>query len=565
MSKPAVYPKLLEIRESKNLSLRANPFLREETDLRNYQVQMVMHLLMLNKMVVGDDVGLGKTLELMTAYSFFLEKNPEVTLLWLGPKTSLYQIENEFKKFTTGISTYVVRGKNKDDLKPHCRTGYMKKYKHNSTYCRVCDFEKECKEETEALKGLRGCSAKEFRKFKYEQFKKKGTNVLILNYNLALMEHKTIIENAQPYIVVFDEATAFKNYRSKTWAVCKEITDASEKAWAATATIIKNRLEEAYSIYKCILPGLLGGVVNFQNNFCIIRRMNLPKSRRKIPIIVGHKNINKFREIIDPYFLGRAARKVGIELPDLVSKEIELELTSVQKEKYEEALDGLLETDQGEIKTVTKLTAITYCQQIANSPYLVGVEGPSCKEEALFDLLENEFLGQKIIFFTRFRKWIDRLELLMQEKKMNPLRITGKESTLEREENRQKFQDSSDHNLILINTAGGQALNLQSARVLIWGDLILSYGDVLQVIGRMIRFGSIHKKVLSVHLIAQDTVDEHTFKIVFPKKKLFEQLLGKRHEGLLEFNEYGDSEVSGIFSALLQDASNNAKKKKKSS
>jgi len=562
MSLPEVYPKLLKIRKEENLSLRENSFLKSDTDLRNYQVQMVMHLLMLNKMVVGDDVGLGKTIELITAYSFFLEKNPEVKLLWLGPKNSLYQVENEFKKFTKNITTYVVRGKNKDDLKPRCRTGYLKKYKENSTYCRICDYKEECKNEIEELKNLRGCSNKEFRKFKYEQFKKKGTNVLIINYNLALMEHETIIENLKPYIVVFDEATAFKNYRSKTWAICKEITDQSEKAWAATATIIKNRLEEAYSIYKCILPGLLGGVTNFQNNFCIVRKLKLPKSRRKIPLIVGHKNIDKFRKAIDPYFLGRSARSVGIELPDLVSKEIELELTPIQKEKYGEALDGILETDKGEIKAVTKLTTISYCQQIVNSPHLVEIEGPSCKEEALFDLLENEFLGEKIIFFTRFRKWVDRLEEMMNEKKMNPLRITGKEDAEEREENKIKFQESPDHNIIMITTAGGQALNLQSARVLIWGDLILSYGDVLQVIGRMIRFGSKHKKVLSVHLIAKDTVDEHTFKIVFPKKKLFEQVLGKRHEGLLEFNEFGDSEVNEIFNALLEDASKKKKKKK---
>lgn len=562
MGLPTVYPKLLEIRSAQNLSLRENPFLRPDTKLRNYQVQMVMHLLMLNKMVVGDDVGLGKTIELITAYSFFLEKNPDVRLLWLGPKNSLYQVANEFKKFTDGITTYVARGKIAGDLKPGCRTGYMKKYKHNSTYCKVCDDQKECLNETTELEKLRKGNNQDFRRYKYEQFKKKGTNVLIVNYQVAMMDYKDIIENLQPYIVVFDEATAFKNYRSKTWAICKELVDASEKSWAATATIIKNRLEEAYSIYKCILPGLLGGVVNFQNNFCIVRKLKLPKSRRKIPLIVGHKNIDEFKKIIDPYFLGRAARSVGIELPDLVSKEIELELTGIQKDKYEEALDGLLETDEGEIKAVTKLTAISYCQQIANSPHLVGVEGPSCKEEELFDLLENEFLGEKVIFFTRFRKWVDRLEEMMKEKKMNPLRITGKEDAQEREENKIKFQESPDHNIIMITTAGGQALNLQSARVLIWGDLILSYGDVLQVIGRMIRFGSKHKKVLSVHLIAKDTVDEHTFKIVFPKKKLFEQVLGKRHEGLLEFNEFGDSEVNEIFSALLEDASKKKKKKK---
>jgi len=560
MDLPVVYPKLLEIRQASKLSLRPNPFIRPETDLRNYQVQMVMHLLLLNKMVVGDDVGLGKTVELITAYSFFLEKNPDVRLLWIGPKNSLYQVESEFKKFTQNISTYVVHGRTKEDLKPKCYTGYMAKYKENATYCRVCEHKETCKQDLLDLQNLGGHSEKDFRKYKYQQFKKNKTNVLIVNYNLALLEHLDIIENLKPYIVVFDEATAFKNYRSKTWAICSEIVQNAEKVWAATATIIKNRLEEAYSIYKCILPGLLGNVTNFHDNFCIIKNLKLPKSRRKIPLIVGHKNIDLFRKAIDPYFLGRAAREVGIELPDLVSKEIELDLTPIQKEKYAEALDGLLETDAGDIKPVTKLTAINYCQQIANSPYLVGVEGASCKEEALFDLLENDFLGEKIIFFTRFRKWVDRLEEIMKSKNMNPLRITGKESAQEREENRLKFQNSPDHNIIMITTAGGQALNLQSARVLIWGDLMLAYGDVLQVIGRMIRFGSLHKSVFSVHLIARDTVDNHTFKIVFPKKKLFEQVLGKRHEGLLEFNEFGESEVNEVYQALLQDASKKVKK-----
>ena len=123
------------------------------------------------------------------------------------------------------------------------------------------------------------------------------------------------------------------------------------------------------------------------------------------------------------------------------------------------------------------------------------------------------------------------------------------------------MRTTADHNIILITSAGGSALNLQAARVLIWGDMILSYGDVIQVIGRMIRFGSEHKKVLSIHLICDHTVDDHIFKIVFPKKKLFEAILGKRHEGLLEFKDVMQSEVNGVYNALLGDAV--AKKAKK--
>lgn len=552
MSLPKIYPQLLKIREASKVSLKPNKYLREDTKLRHYQAQMVMHLLMMNKMVVGDDVGLGKTLEMITAYTFYLQKNSDIRLVWLGPKNSLYQVQNEFKRFTNGISTYVARSIKKED-REYCKTGYLKKYKKNSTYCRICEHATWCEKRETSLRGIKNA---DFRKLKYLDFRDDGTNVLILNYDLARTDFREIIECCKPYIVVFDEATAFKSYKSKTWSVCKELAENSEKAWPATATIIKNRLEEAYSIYKCILPNILGNKTQFLDNFCITKKIRVPKSRRKIPLIVGYKNLDEFKKAIDPYFLGRAAREVGIELPDLISKEIELDLTPIQVEKYQEALDGLLETDQGKIKEVTQLTAINYCQQIVNSPHLVGVEGTSCKEEALFELLENDFKNEKIIFFTRFRKWVDRLEILMKERDLKPLRITGAESAEKREENKLLFQKSSEHNIIMITTAGGQALNLQAARILIWGDLILSYGDVLQVIGRMIRYGSPHKKVLAIHLICRNTVDDHTFKIVLPKKKLFEQILGKRHEGLLEFEGFGESEVKGVFKALLKDAQN---------
>jgi len=558
MNVPKVYPKLQEIREASTVALRKNKYLKETTELRNYQAQMVMHLLMLNKMVVGDDVGLGKTIEIIATYCYLLEKDPELKIIWLGPKNSLYQVASEFKKFTEGISSYVVRGIRKEDKVVGCKTGLMKKYLKSSTYCGVCEHAKECEEAKAFFRGMKNV---DFRKMKYKEFGESDTNVLILNYSLALTDYKHILEHVKNFVVVFDEAAAFKNYKSKTWAVCRELADASKKAWPATATIIKNRLEEAYSIFKCVLPSLVGNVTNFRDNFCIQKKIRIPGSRRRIPITVGYKNLKAFREMIDPYFLGRTAKDVDLELPDLISKEIRCEMTSIQKEKYAEALDGLLETDEGKVKTVTKLTAINYCQQISNSPHLVGVEGPSAKEEELFNLLDNELLGQKIIFFTRFRKWVDRLEILMKKKGLNPLRITGAEDAETREENKLKFSSSPDHNIILITSAGGNALNLQAARVLIWGDLILSYGDVIQVIGRMIRFGSEHKKVLSIHLICDKTVDDHIFKIVFPKKKLFEEILGKRHEGLLEFKDVMESEVNGVYQALLGDAL--AKKNKK--
>jgi len=67
---PSVYPKLLELRKSKTASFKNNKYLKETTKLRYYQVIGALHMMLLNRMVLGDATGLGKTIENIAAYTF---------------------------------------------------------------------------------------------------------------------------------------------------------------------------------------------------------------------------------------------------------------------------------------------------------------------------------------------------------------------------------------------------------------------------------------------------------------------------------------------------------------
>lgn len=57
---PSIYPKLLELRKSKTAEFKKNKYLKETTKLRYYQVIGALHLMMLERMVLGDATGLGK-------------------------------------------------------------------------------------------------------------------------------------------------------------------------------------------------------------------------------------------------------------------------------------------------------------------------------------------------------------------------------------------------------------------------------------------------------------------------------------------------------------------------
>lgn len=140
------------------------------------------------------------------------------------------------------------------------------------------------------------------------------------------------------------------------------------------------------------------------------------------------------------------------------------------------------------------------------------------------------------------------------------VRITGKEhDPKKRRKSAEIFQKvDSGVNVILITNAGSESINLQSAEHFVFFDLPWSYGDYLQLIGRMIRIGSMHGSVLAHHFIARridgsKTIDDHVLKGLKNKKKLADKVAGENLQGALEFQVEGDATQDALLS--LKEAS----------
>jgi superfamily II DNA or RNA helicase len=357
--------------------------------------------------------------------------------------------------------------------------------------------------------------------------------------------------------------TAYKTPSTQVHQVCHHLSSKAERTWALTATLIKNSLIEGWGIYRVVAPGLFGNKNSFLNEYCIIRMQSIPGSRRQIPIIVGYRerDVKVFRDKIDPYFLGRPKFEVASELPPLVIRNIKCMLTSFQQEKYAEALSGLLEIgkdDKIEEKEVTKLTAVTYCQQIVNHPELIGCDGDSDKLDTLIDLLtEGELADEKVIVFSRFRKMVDILIPALKKAKIQAVRITGSEDEKERNTAQDAFQDpNSKTHVVCITTAGAEAINLQAAKAIIFYDTPWSGGDYIQILGRMIRIGSLHDRCYALHLVAEGTIDDRVVKVMGNKMNLIEKVLGKRIKGETDPDTVVavENDLSDLFNALVQDA-----------
>ena len=154
-------------------------------------------------------------------------------------------------------------------------------------------------------------------------------------------------------------------------------------------------------------------------------------------------------------------------------------------------------------------------------------------------MLGGEYRGEKVVVYSKFRSWIDRLEWLAAEGILTDrkfLRITGNESEKKRNENKRLFQSQdSGHDLMVLNAAGMEGINLQQAAHMILLDVPWSWGDLIQLVGRMVRMASPHSACTLHVFVAKGTIDEYAVDTLKGKKGVFEAVLGESHSaGLLD-------------------------------
>jgi SNF2 family DNA or RNA helicase len=121
----------------------------------------------------------------------------------------------------------------------------------------------------------------------------------------------------------------------------------------------------------------------------------------------------------------------------------------------------------------------------------------------------------------------------------------------------QKFQDpNSDVRVCWITTAAAEGINLQAAKAIIFYDSPWSAGDYLQILGRMIRIGSVHDRCYAIHLVASGSIDVRVMGVLRKKMKLIEAVMGKRLKGEDGMGGVISSEndISDLFAALQADA-----------
>lgn len=436
--------------------------------------------------ILADDMGLGKTIQALAFVVHELEntsldsvESNHVPGLVVAPASLIYNWEKECARFAPQLRTLVVAGS---------------------------------KEEREEL--LKNT---------------KDIDLLITSYPLLRRDS----ELYSPFFfrtLILDEAQSFKNNSSQTFQSIKRIR--SGIRFALSGTPIENSVEELWSIFDIVLPGLLPKKKAF-------RKLTTEQISRRVR----------------PFILRRMKKDVLAELPDKIESNLLSELTVEQKKLYIATLEKiqkdakrLLQEDGFNKSRMKILAGLTRLRQICCHPslYVVDYTADSGKFDQFLELVQ-ELRGnsRRVLVFSQFTSMLMLMQKRLEEEGISYHYLYGGTPAKERLDMVERFNAGEKELFLISLKAGGTGLNLTGADTVILYDLWWNPAVEQQAIDRAHRMGQ--KKTVQVFkLIAKGTIEEKIYELQQKKQMLVEQVIQPGDQVISTLTEADIQEILGL-------------------
>ena len=347
-------------------------------------------------------------------------------------------------------------------------------------------------------------------------------DLTVTSYALLRLDLARLREITWTYAVL-DEAQAIKNPDSQTARAAFKVK--AQHRLALTGTPIENRLEELWSLFKFLMPGLLGPRATFRDRF-------------ERPIEAGDQKAQALlRTRVKAYVLRRLKSQVATDLPALTDIVIRCEMSPAQRKVYETVRNAarrdvwLALSDQGNKRwQMQVLEALLRMRQACCDPSLlpgnVGDDAPSCKLDELEELLMELVVDDhKVLIFSQWTSFLDRVETRLQTLGIDWVRLDG--GTRDRQTVIDRFQSDDGPPVFLLSLkAGGTGLNLTAADYVVHLDPWWNPAVQQQATDRAHRIGQ-DKPVVSCRFVAENTVEERILELQEAKKALADAALGE--------------------------------------
>ena len=361
-----------------------------------------------------------------------------------------------------------------------------------------------------------------------------------------LRKHRALLDTTKFGYAILDEGQFIKNPDAKVTQACFALK--AEHRLVMTGTPLENKQLDLWSIFRYLLPGLLGSRAGFESALIQDREGTM----------------NRLRQQVAPFILRRTKNEVATELPPKVEMDLLCPLTEVQRAEYARiCTEGLarLGEDIGlalREKSFGFLALLTRLRQVCCDPDLLPwLNSPltdSGKLQLLIEKLQEVVAsGHKVVIFSQFVTLLDRVRtaLVTHYPELPRYEITG--MTVDRQKPVKDFQTAQGAAAMLVSLkAAGTGITLHAADYVFLLDPWWNPAVEDQAIDRVHRIGQTNT-VFVYRMVTAGTIEERIQALKGEKKQLFNQVVGG-HSGDFEWTKHFSSLHSLIQLSALEAA-----------
>ena len=383
--------------------------------------------------------------------------------------------------------------------------------------------------------------AKHFPQIKVEilrqgnDFTKRDQECLWIASYTQIRRHRSLLESNQFRCTILDEAQMIKNPQAKVTQACLALDARSRLALSGTP--LENSAMDIWTIFRFLMPGLLGG------------RREIEKE-----LLIDSKKAHAMIKLqIAPFVVRRLKKDVAKELPPKIEAEVPCLLNQEQKKVYKLLVEqGILHNGKSLQEAVkhspthvfSLLTRLRQsCCDLRLLPKPKEILETGAKEAILMqklnDLTHN---GSKVIIFSQFTSYLSILEKSLRIKipNLKIVKLTG--NTRDRFQPVKTFQESNDSTVMLASLkAAGLGVTLTSADYVFLMDPWWNPAVEEQAIDRAHRIGRT-KPIFIYRLIAKGTIEERVREYQKEKKETFVEIVGDLERPIRLLKHFKDLE-----------------------
>ncbi len=362
---------------------------------------------------------------------------------------------------------------------------------------------------------------------------RKGSVIWLASYT-QLRKHRSLLSQHEFSYAVLDEGQFIKNPDAKITQTCFALR--ARHRIVLTGTPLENRQLDLWSIFRFLLPGLLGSRVIFEAALTTDRSGTLDRLRAQLA----------------PFILRRTKNEVATELPQKVEIDLLCPLTEVQRSEYAKICsEGLtrLGDDVGAAmreKSFGFLALLTRLRQVCCDPDMLPWLKAPLSDSGKITLLVEKLAevigsGHKVVIFSQFVMLLDRVRAALIENFPDLPRYELTGMTLDRLKPVQSFQNAEGAAVMLVSLkAAGTGITLHAADYVFLLDPWWNPAVEAQAVDRVHRIGQ-KSTVFVYRMVTAGTIEERIQALQASKKDLFNRVVG----GL-----GGDFDLSRHFSSL---------------